>query len=287
MSRLLAHAGPLGSVENVALGDLIESLPHELLLNHVLHVLDVNEGAIAAADAGTDRTAILIALSGFSFVVRNALRHGDFDFALVPRNDGAVATDQPNCDLSHGRPLTRELVGQVGHPSHGALEDETFGDIVRVILDEGFFDEQGKIIVGQLEAVPFANVLQKPCSHRVGDVRHERSILLVENILLLPGKEKVRQSSADFVGDVSQIELAFISLAARDNHLRKRRLHGGIAESISPGEAGFLIEGGGDQALQRKIFGEWDVAQHEILYVVGGPNVNRLLSLKRIWRKWL
>ncbi len=30
----------------------------------------------------------------------------------------------------------------------------------------------------------------------------------------------------------------------------------GITESISPGEAGFLIEGGGDQALERKIFGE-------------------------------
>jgi hypothetical protein len=29
-----------------------------------------------------------------------------------------------------------------------------------------------------------------------------------------------------------------------------------------------LIKGGGDQALECKIFGEWDVAQHEILYVL-------------------
>jgi hypothetical protein len=44
-----------------------------------------------------------------------------------------------------------------------------------------------------------------------------------------------------------------------------------------------LIEGGGDQALERKIFGEWDVAQHEIFYVLlGPPDVTRALSIMGI-----
>ena len=59
LGGFLAHAGALGAVEDVAFGDLVESLPHQFLLDHVLHILDVNEGPIAAADAGGYRASDL------------------------------------------------------------------------------------------------------------------------------------------------------------------------------------------------------------------------------------
>ena len=77
-----------------------------------------------------------------------------------------------------------------------------------------------------------------------------------------PREEKVRKRSADFVGDVGQIELPFVSRAARDDDLRKRRLEGGVAESFAPGEAGLLVKRRGDQALQREVFCERDMAEH-------------------------
>ena len=55
----LAQAGALGAVEDVVLGDLEVALAHEFLLDHVLHVLDVDEGPIAAADAVGDRAGDL------------------------------------------------------------------------------------------------------------------------------------------------------------------------------------------------------------------------------------
>ena len=186
MSRFLAHPSALSPVENVALGDLVKSLPHELLLNHVLHVLDMNERTLAAADAGADRTSDLNCAFGVFLCGEKCLSAGDFDLALVPRNNRAVTTDQADRNRSQRRALTRNLVRKFGNLPHGALEDEALGHIVRIILDKGLFDEQGKIIVGELQTVSFAHVLQEPCGHRVSDVRYERAILLVKNILLLP-----------------------------------------------------------------------------------------------------
>ena len=133
----------------------------------------------------------MIALSGVFFCREKCLAAGDFNLALVPRNNRAVTTNQADCNGSERRALTRDLVRKAGNLPDGALENEALGHIMRVILDEGLFDEQGKIVVGQLQAVAFAHVLQKPCGHRVGDVRHERAILLVKNVFLLPGKQKV------------------------------------------------------------------------------------------------
>ena len=64
LGGFLAHAGALGAVEDVAFGDLVESLPHQFLLDHVLHILDVDEGLIAAADAGGYRAGDLYGAFG-------------------------------------------------------------------------------------------------------------------------------------------------------------------------------------------------------------------------------
>jgi hypothetical protein len=49
--EFLAEAGALGAVEDVVFGGLEVALAHEFLLDHVLDVLDVDEGLVATADA--------------------------------------------------------------------------------------------------------------------------------------------------------------------------------------------------------------------------------------------
>jgi hypothetical protein len=68
----LAEARALGAVEDVVLGGLEVALAHEFLLHHVLDVLDVDEGLVAAADALGDARAMSMAGSGFSLMVRKA-----------------------------------------------------------------------------------------------------------------------------------------------------------------------------------------------------------------------
>ena len=103
LGGFFAHAGALGPVEDVALGDLVESLPHQFLLDHVLHILDVNEGPIAAADAGGYRASDLYGAFGVFLGGEKRLAARNFNLAFVPRHDGAVAADQANGDRRRGR----------------------------------------------------------------------------------------------------------------------------------------------------------------------------------------
>ena len=76
------------------------------------------------------------------------------------------------------------------------------------------------------------------------------------------GEEKVGERCADVVGDVGEIELALVSRAARHDDLWKRGVKRGVAEGFAPGEAGFLVERRGGQALQREVFFKRNMAEH-------------------------
>ena len=148
----------------------------------------MNEGALAAANAGGYRASDLDCALGVFLGGEKCLAAGNFDLAFVPRHHGAVAADQPNGERTlwpNDRSRSRRLVPE---PLGGPLEDKALGDIVRIILDKGLFDEQGKVVVGELESVALADVIEKPCGDGVGDVRNERAILLVEDILFLAAR---------------------------------------------------------------------------------------------------
>ena len=81
-------------------------------------------------------------------------------------------------------------------------------------------------------------------------------------ILLLAREEKVGEGGADGVGDVGEVELPFVSGAARDDDLGKRGLERSVAERFAPGEAGLLVKRRCGQALQREVFCERDMAEH-------------------------
>ena len=72
-------------------------------------------------------------------------------------------------------------ISTLPEPFDGPLEDEALGDIVGVVFDQGLFDEQGKVVLGKLEAVALPDVVEEPCGDGVGDVGDERAVLLVED----------------------------------------------------------------------------------------------------------
>ena len=257
----LTHAGALGPIKDVALGDLVESLPHQFLLNHVLHILDVNEGAIAAADTSGYRASDLYGAFSVFLGGEKRLATGNFDLAFVPRHDGAVAADQADGDRRRGRMIARDLAGLSG-AFGGPFKNEALGNVVRVIFDESLFNEQGKVVFGKLEAMAIPDVVEEACGDGMGDICNKRAILLVKDVLFLAREEKVREGGTDFVGDVGEVKLPLVSGAARNDDLGKRGLERGVAECFAPGEAGLLIKWRGGQALQREVFCERDVAEH-------------------------
>ena len=177
-------AGTLRPVEDVALGNLEKPLPHQLLLNHILHVLDMNEGAIPASDAGGHRARDLDGALGILFGGQKRLAARDFDFAFIPRHDRTVAADQANEQRGRNFRAARGFWGLAGNLD-GPFENEAFGNVVRVIFNESFFDQQREIVFRQFEAMALPDVVEKPGGNGVGDVRNERAILFVENVFLL------------------------------------------------------------------------------------------------------
>jgi hypothetical protein len=87
----------------------------------------------------------------------------------------------------------------------GQLKDKSLGNIVRIILDQRFFDKKGKVIVGEFEFVTFPDVIEETCGDGMRDIRDEGAILLVENVPLLAREEKIGKRCADLVGDVARL----------------------------------------------------------------------------------
>ena len=221
LGGFFAHAGALGPVEDVAFGDLVEPLPHQFLLDHVLHILDVSEGLIAAADAGGYRAGNLDGTFGVFLGGEKGLAAGNFNLAFVPRHDGPVAADQAHGDRRRGRRIARNLAsmpGAFGRP----LENEALGDIVRIVFDKRLFNEQGKVVFREFETMALPDVVEEPRGNRMGNVCNEGAILLVKDILFFARKEKVREGGTDFIGNIGEVELPFVSRAARYDHLGER-----------------------------------------------------------------
>ena len=64
----------------------------------------------------------------------------------------------------------------------GPLKNEALGDIVRVVLDEGFFYEQREIVLGKLEPSALANLLEQTRRNRMRHVCHKPTVPLVKNV---------------------------------------------------------------------------------------------------------
>lgn len=147
----------MGAVEDVALGGFVVALAHEFFLNEVLNVLDVDKGMALAAHAvghsgGDGGGRFWVGLDG-----EEGFAAGDFDFYGIPGHDAAIAADEADVGGFRGGFLgdfEGAIAGRAG-------EDEAFGHIVGVIFDEGFFDEEGEVVLREAEAASVANLFEE------------------------------------------------------------------------------------------------------------------------------
>ena len=133
----LAVTCTLGAIEDVALGHLVIALAHDFLLNEVLHIFNVHKGGVAGTNAVTHPTGDGGGGFGIFLHGKEGSAAGGLDLGFHPGNNRAIATNQANIQRLG-------LQSQRGYASRAdrAFENETLGDIVRVIFDEGFFDEE-------------------------------------------------------------------------------------------------------------------------------------------------
>ena len=130
--RLLARAqqGPLGAVDDVALGDAHVAAEHELLLDDVLHRLDRDVRSAEPAGALVDARRRAAAGGRRSACSdRNALRIATSILRGVPRRDVAGAADQPR-RVGRRRQRRGHAVAarapwrrRTGRPRSGRLDD--------------------------------------------------------------------------------------------------------------------------------------------------------------------
>jgi len=86
----LAFAGAEGAVEDVALGDLIVALAHELLLDEVLDLLDADDGLAEVGDATRDAGGDALGRGGILLHREEGEADGLADLVREPRHNLAV-----------------------------------------------------------------------------------------------------------------------------------------------------------------------------------------------------
>ena len=100
----------------------------------------------------------------------------------------------------------------------------------------------------------------------MGDIGNKPPVLLVENVILLARKQQVGQRRPDLIRHVGQIERALLPGGSVNQNFRMRnRFH---VHGIPPRKAGFLFTGGGNEALERDVFVEGDMADHTGVFSV-------------------
>ncbi len=190
------------------------ALAHEFLLDHVLDVLDVDEGLVATADALGDGLGDVHGGLGVFLDGEECLADGDFDFRFRPRDDVAVAADQAD-GKGVGAGAEIDMAGAL----EGAAEGEGFRDVVGFVFEQGFFDEEVEIAFGKAEAAAFLKGLGEGNGDGVGDKGNELAVDLGEDgfLVLAAGDEEVGEGVSDGVGDVLEGEHGLLVAAGDDD----------------------------------------------------------------------
>ena len=137
-----------------------------------------------------------------------------FDFGFGPRDDIAVTTNE-----AHGHFDRFFLDGNLTGAFERALEDERLCNVVRVVLDEGFFDEEIEVVLAELQIATALHLVHERGGNAMRNGRDEGAVLLRENTVLrlFAGDEKVGERLANGVGDVSEREVFFLSATCDDD----------------------------------------------------------------------
>jgi len=148
---------------------------------------------------------------GIHFEREEGLADGDFDLVVVPGHKLPAAAD--NFGVHN-----EWLDGRIGKRVAGtlALFRQSACDIVSIVVDECPLDAVVDILRIQSgrAAASFGELgcaLINLLRHRLGDFLHELLIAFIEDVslLLLPGKEKIREGTAYSVSNFLGVEVTF------------------------------------------------------------------------------
>ena len=194
-----AEAGALVAVADVVSGNFEEALTHELLLNEVLDVFDVDEGLVAETDGGGDGMGDALSALGVFLDGEEGAGDSLLDLGLGPGNDVAIASDEAD---GHGVRLVGD--GDFALEIEGALEDEGFGDVVGVVFDEGLLDEEVEVVLGELELAAALDLLHEGGRDTLGDAADKGAVFFGKDgvLGLVAGDEEVGEGAANGFGDV-------------------------------------------------------------------------------------
>ena len=133
--RLTVIAGrtALGAEQDVGLCHLEMAGFHEFLLHHVLNLLDVHEGLLGAVSPGRHGFGDGNGRGGIALEGQEGLADGDLNLLFAPRHDLIVTPNDPQ----GGNRRAGAVDGDLARP----IEQETLGDKIVVVVDQGFLNE--------------------------------------------------------------------------------------------------------------------------------------------------
>ena len=247
-----AKAGPFVAVADVVSSDLVVSLLHELFLNDILDVFDMDEGLVAVFDAVGHGMGHCESRSGVFLQGEEGSGDGLLNLTFRPRDNIAVTTNQADRNLLLWFGINRNFASRF----EGTLEDERFSNIVGVIFDESLFDEEVEVILGELKIAATLDLVHQRFGNTVSHRGNERPVLFGEDIILggLTRDQEVGERFADRIGNVGEGKLLFIS-CARDSDFRDGIALGG-RKDFAPSKRSTGSGAVGDCFFEGLVFGE-------------------------------
>ena len=146
------------TVKDVRLCNFEEAMFHQLFLDDVLHILDIDERLPGTDCPSAHFIRNLHSRCRIKVQGKEGFTDRHFDFGRIPWHHLTASTDQANLGTVHGH-----MVGKLpiaGGPVVGTGEHQALGHIVSIIFNQCFFDEFVKVVEGEAGGAAFLLLLQ-------------------------------------------------------------------------------------------------------------------------------
>ena len=187
--------------------------------------------------------------SGIALEGEEGFPHGDLDLLLAPRDDLVVTTDDAQGGLHGGVAVDGDFAR--------AIQEETLGDEVGVVIDEGFLDELVEGVEREAERILIAREFGEIGGDLAADADEPEAVGIGEDLFFALREGDVGQGLAEGVGHFGEHE-TLLAVRAEEDDGGKRNVF--PRDRITPGVVGFLLNGGVDGAFEGEIVREGGIA---------------------------